>query len=92
MNKPTAAVPREDLAFKREEYHLERDKLQDKDARIMKWIIFGLLLLGLGFSFAGTLLDWSGASHTFTALVSLIGGNLIKPLIAFLPGKTVPDH
>ncbi len=87
MSRPPDSESRDDLAFKREEYDLERDKTQDRDARIMKWIVFALAVSGLVVSFAGTLLGWNGASHTFTALLSLLGGNLIRPLGVLLPGR-----
>ena len=74
---------REDLEVRREEHDLERDQSDYRDARLMKWILFSLAVGGVGVSFAGTLLDWSGASHTFTALVSVIAGNLVRPYRVF---------
>ncbi len=87
MNRGDSGERRLDLEIKRErsEYQLERDRREDKDMRIMRWI---LLMMALGvflYAFLGvTVFAWRHAGEVLAILVSgVLGSALRDPLVAF---------
>lgn len=81
MNTPTGAPagaePLEDLEFKREEHKLTREVGQYQDERIMRWLVF-LVILG---AFVGSLIG-AFKGHAFsTQMLTIVGSGLVGSLL-----------
>ena len=82
---------RYDLEFKRERdsYALERGRREDKDMRVMRWIVFCLLIAVFIFSLLGiTVFNWTVSGYILTAFLSAIAGNMIQVPITALFGTS----
>lgn len=80
---PTPGTTSDTLRYKRETYALTREQREDKDMRIMRWVIFIGIFLLFSYGFLGvTAFTWRGADYVLTAVLSVILGNRL-PFLNF---------